>query len=299
LQLVQFFVEVVIHMGTCFFASDLHGDSERYRKLFDAIAGGKPDAVFLGGDLFPSGLGMLMDMNGYNDFLRDVFASGFQQLREDLGPEYPAIFIILGNDDARAEEPALEEYANLDLWHYVHNKRVEWESRHVYGYAFIPPTPFMLKDWERYDVSRYLDPLCVAPEDGWMSTPVPGGILKHQTIQNDLEQLAREADLSRDIILFHTPPYNTKLDRAALDGKKVDYVELDVHVGSIAVRRFIESRQPLLTLHGHIHESARLTGSWKERIGKTFAFSAAHDGPELALVRFDLDELEKANRELL
>jgi len=35
-------------------------------------------------------------------------------------------------------------------------------------------------------------------------------------------------------------------------------------VGSIAVRRFIEERQPLLTLHGHIHESARLTGDWRE-----------------------------------
>ena len=74
---------------------------------------------------------------------------------------------------------------------------------------------------------------------------------------------AKDNDLSRAMFLFHTPPYNTGLDRAALDGKKVNYVDLDVHVGSIAVRRFIESRQPLLTLHGHIHESARITGSGK------------------------------------
>jgi len=84
-----------------------------------------------------------------------------------------------------------------------------------------------------------------------------------------------------------------------LDGKKYNYVDLDVHVGSIAVRRFIESRQPLLTLHGHIHESARITGYWKERIGRTLALSAAHDGSELALVRFDLDDLENTARELL
>ena len=56
--------------------------------------------------------------------------------------------------------------------------------------------------------------------------------------------------LSRAVFLFHTPPYNTGLDRAALDGKKVNYVDLDVHVGSIAVRRFIESKQPLLTCTG-------------------------------------------------
>lgn len=42
------------------------------------------------------------------------------------------------------------------------------------------------------------------------------------------------------------------------------YAPMDVHVGSIALRRFIEARQPLLTLHGHVHESARLTGSWHQ-----------------------------------
>jgi len=73
-------------------------------------------------------------------------------------------------------------------------------------------------------------------------------------------------------------------------------VPMDAHVGSIAVRRFIEARQPLLTLHGHVHESSRLTGCWRERIGGSHCFSAAWDGPELALVAFDLEELEAAER---
>ena len=79
----------------------------------------------------------------------------------------------------------------------------------------------------------------------------------------------------------------------------IDYVPLDLHLGSIAMQRFIEQRQPLVTLHGHIHESARLTGSWRDRIGRTHLFGAAHDGTELALVRFDLDDLDSATRELL
>jgi uncharacterized protein len=54
-----------------------------------------------------------------------------------------------------------------------------------------------------------------------------------------------------------------------------------------------------LTLHGHVHESARLTGSWQDKIGKTYAFSAAHDGPELAVVRFELSNLAGATRELI
>ena len=99
-------------------------------------------------------------------------------------------------------------------------------------------------------------------------------------------------------MLFHTPPYQTKLDRAALDGKMIDHVPLDLHVGSIAVKDLIMKHQPLLTLHGHVHESARLTGSWKEQLGETTALSAAHDGPELALVRFDPGNLREASREL-
>jgi Icc-related predicted phosphoesterase len=89
------------------------------------------------------------------------------------------------------------------------------------------------------------------------------------------------------------------LDRAALDGKSIDYVPLDLHVGSIAVRRFIEARQPLMTLHGHIHESPRLTGSWKDRLGETALFSGGHDGPELALVRIDLENPGQATRVLV
>jgi hypothetical protein len=48
-----------------------------------------------------------------------------------------------------------------------------------------------------------------------------------------------------------------------------------------------------------VHESARITGTWRDQIGRTQLFSAAHDGPELALVEFDLDSPEGATRELL
>jgi len=70
-------------------------------------------------------------------------------------------------------------------------------------------------------------------------------------------------------------------------------------VGSVAIRRFIAKHQPLLTLHGHIHESARITGAWRDRIDRTWMFSAAHDGPELCLVAFELSRLEQARRTLL
>ncbi len=284
-------------MADCFFVSDLHGSQNRCGKLFAIIEEEVPAAVFVGGDLFPSGLGGMLGAGDYNDFLDDVFAAGFRRLQSKLQSHYPSVFIILGNDDAKKEEERINKYESL--WTYVHNRHILWKDFSLYGYACVPPTPFVLKDWERYDVSTYLDPLCVAPEDGWLSIPVPKSVLKHRMIHDELQQLVGDDDLSRAIFLFHTPPYNTALDRAALDGKKVDHVHLDVHIGSIAVRRFIESKQPMLTLHGHVHESARITGMWKEKIGRTVIISAAHDAPELALVRFDTDDVENATRELI
>jgi len=286
--------------STCFFVSDMHGHIDRYGKLLQAVTAEHPMAVFLGGDLFPSHLYALSsEARAFPDFVNDFLAPRFAGAKESLGKDYPRVFLILGNDDARSEEPAILAGAGRGLWEYIQNRRVMLSDFPVFGYAYVPPTPFRLKDWERYDVSRDVDPGCTGPEEGAHSVAVPDSELRAATITADLERLAGRDDLSRAIFLFHTPPYQTNLDRAALDGQAFDHVSLDPNVGSIAVRRFIEARQPLLTLHGHVHESARITGSWKDRIGRTYSFSAAHDGPELALVRFNPGDLDAAMRELV
>ncbi len=283
----------------CFFVSDLHGVVERYRKLFTLVSEERPDAVFLGGDLLPPHMVEWQSKEpGGDDFVSDFLAAGFERLRDDLGEDYTSVFLILGNDDARVEEAAVLDVAARGTWHYMHNRKDSLNGFQVYGYAHVPPSPFLLKDWERYDVSRFVDPGSVSPEEGRRSVPREQREIRHATIQGDLERLVGEDDVERAIFLFHSPPYQTNLDRAALDGRKVDHVPLDVHVGSIAIQRFIAGRQPLVTLHGHVHESARLTGSWRDRIGRTHLFSAAHDGPELALVRFDPDEPGGATRDL-
>jgi len=287
-------------MTSCFFVSDIHGRIDRYEKLFAAIAKERPAAVFLGGDLMPSALmSLTADGVDHPDFVHDFLAKGFIELKKKLGEAYPRVFLILGNDDGRFDEQKIVDAARGGVWEYIHNHSVRLDEFSVYGYAYVPPSPFLLKDWERYDVSRYVDPGCVSPEEGYHSVSAPKHELKYATIQKDLKQLVGEDNLSKAIFLFHTPPYQSKLDRAALDGKMIDHVPLDVYIGSIAVKRFIVARQPAVTLHGHVHESARLTGSWKDKIGETYAFSAAHDGPELALVRFELENPETATRELL
>jgi Icc-related predicted phosphoesterase len=283
--------------NTCFFVSDLHGRSTRYRALWSRAIAERPQALFLGGDLVPSGWAATVP--GASDFIREDLASGFRELRDALGSAYPRVFIILGNDDPRSEEEALQEGEGEGLWTYVHARSAELAGRRVYGYACVPPTPFLMKDWERYDVGRHVPPGSVSPEEGFRSVPEEDHRIRWATIRNDLEELVGSDPVGDAVFLIHSPPHGTLLDRVAEDGKAVEHVPLDLHVGSVAVRRFIEERQPLLTLHGHIHESARLTGSWRDRLGRTHLFSAAHDGPELALVRFRLDDLGSASRELV
>lgn len=56
------------------------------------------------------------------------------------------------------------------------------------------------------------------------------------------------------ILVSHTPPKNTRLDRTFMG----------IHAGSMSVRRFIEEKKPLLALCGHIHEARGI-----DRIGDT------------------------------
>jgi Icc-related predicted phosphoesterase len=287
-------------MANCFFVSDLHGNAERYQKLFQTIRAERPQAVFLGGDFLPLPSFKPRSI-GISDrgFIHKYLAKQLARLHLELKNAYPRIFLIMGNDDPRFEEAAVLDVASQGFWEYIHNRKVDFLHFRVYGYAYVPPTPFRLKDWERYDVSRYVDPGSISPEEGVRSFPATDQEKRYATIQDDLARLAGDENMDQVIFLFHAPPYKTTLDLAGLGGQMIDHVPLDPHVGSIAIRRFIEARQPLLTLHGHIHESPRLSSAWQEVIGRTRCFSAAHDGPELALIRFDPDHLKAATRRLI
>jgi Icc-related predicted phosphoesterase len=287
-------------MANCFFVTDLHGHTDRWEKLFELILAEKPDALFIGGDVMPSALITKQSAaDFYINFIDGFLVPGFLKLKDFLGDNYPQVFMILGNDDGKFVEPKIKDLDNKGIWHYMNFRKADFGKYNVYGYSYVPPTPFRLKDWEKYDVSRYVDPGCISPEDGFFTVPADKNELKFGTIKNDLAVMANNDDVSSSIFLFHSPPYKTNLDEAPLKGKTIDNVPLDVNVGSIAIKQFIEKKQPLVTLHGHIHESSTITGSWKDKIGKTICLSAAYEGKELALVRFNSEEPEKAERELV
>jgi uncharacterized protein len=279
-----------------FFVSDLHGVERRYKKLFDVILNEKPEMVFIGGDILPSFTNKIVNSKMIDDFINDYLVKNFLLLKEQMKEKYPKIFIILGNDDLKTEEKKIVDASKLEIFNYVNCSKLEINGINIFGYCYVPPTPFLLKDWEKYDVSRYVDPACVSPEEGFRSIKVEESEIKYSTIKDDLNNLTKDENLSNAIFLFHSPPYRTNLDRVANDGKYIEYVPLDLNAGSIAIKKFIEVKQPLLTLHGHIHESTRLTGSWKDKIGKTFCFNASHDGPELSLIKFDINKIDEAIR---
>lgn len=285
--------------NTFYFVSDIHGSRTRYSTLFSLIEKSPPRCLLVGGDILPSGYFFSGNRHSYNAFFDDFFIPRLHALRDTLGNQYPEIMIIMGNDDQRNAEPFLYAGEKNGLFTYLSSRKFILEPYSLFGYSFVPPTPFLLKDWERYDVSQYADPLCIHPSEGLHTADISEYEKNHATIQEDISLLTADEDMDRAIFLFHTPPYMTNLDIADLAGKTVDHVPLDPHVGSIAVKRFIEDRQPLITLHGHIHESAILSGSWRDRIGRTRLYSASHHGAELAVVMFDPEHPEKADRILL
>jgi Icc-related predicted phosphoesterase len=273
--------------------SDLHGSQRKYKFLFDKIRLFQPEAVFIGGDL----TGFAAKLNTYTsikNFYRDYLELELEKLKFDLEKNYPEIFIIMGNDDPINQEDELERLSELGLIRYVNERIVQFKGYFVAGYSYVPPTPFMNKDWEKYDVSQFVDVGCVSPEAGFRSIPVDVHDLRFNTIKRDLNKMFYKLDLSNMICLFHSPPYQTNLDRAALDGIMVNHAPMDVHVGSIAIKEFIVNKSPYITLHGHIHESTRITGKWKEKIGDTICLQGAYEHNQNAIILFDLENPEDA-----
>jgi Icc-related predicted phosphoesterase len=99
--------------------------------------------------------------------------------------------------------------------------------------------------------------------------------IEEKEIEKKIDNLASKiTSLNKSIFLIHVPPFNSNIDMAPkLDEHFRPEVSpmggiVTVPVGSISVRTAIEKYQPMLGLHGHIHESR---GAIK--IGKTLCIN--------------------------
>ena len=275
-------------MTTCYFVSDLHGNKLKYELLIHEIIRNKPSFLFLGGDLLPHvKVSDKQKTNVINPFIHDYLIPLFKSMQRQLGCNYPEVYLILGNDDYKTDIPGIIEGVNSDLWKFLDSSSLKFGPYNIYGYSCVPPTPFRLKDWEKYDIDKTVPQGSIGPEDGFKGVvPNPDD---SPLIINDLDALAGDEKMEKAIFIIHTPPFNSFLDQ----------IQGGVSIGSKAVARFIEEKQPYITLHGHAHESSTLTGNWRQQFGRTHSFSAAYEGKGLSLVIFQIDNPQLAERKII
>jgi Icc-related predicted phosphoesterase len=82
----------------------------------------------------------------------------------------------------------------------------------------------------------------------------------------------------------------------------LDLIRGERSAGSRSIKTFIEKNQPLLTLHGHIHESPELSGAYMDRIGETLSINpgqfiwTSQDVSKLHAVTFEMEKIERTLR---
>jgi Icc-related predicted phosphoesterase len=261
------------------FTADLHGSGPLYQETFDLAKRLDARALLLGGDLAPHG-----DVATQRRFFREQFLPAIRSFLAERPSTQ--VYFIFGNDDWRASLAEVEGAA-MERLHYIHARAVPFlDGAWITGLASVPMTPFGMKDWDRWEDG----PSPASRPEGMRSAPdgtlrpfTLAGREEEDSMAADLKAIERELPLGETplVCLFHGPPYGTALDQIAAG----------IHVGSRETRRFLERRQPLLGLHGHIHESPAVSGRFADRVGVTICVNAGQrrDGP-LHAVWFRLDD---------
>ncbi len=173
-----------------------------------------------------------------------------QLAQEKLALKNIEFYFMPGNDDLYSIDKAIEEYPfvrNPDMKHYLLLGEYE-----IVGLSNANMTPWACaRDVEEDELERRL---------------------------NILAEMIEKPE--RTIAVLHVPPFASTLDTCPELDKDLRIVTQGGQVmmksaGSHAVRSFIEKVQPLLSLHGHIHESPG-----HARIGRTLAINAGSEYTE-------------------
>jgi uncharacterized protein len=181
----------------------------------------------------------------FADVMRTTF-DGWLALADERLNGDTRCFVMPGNDDPEGVDRAIEAAKKVEACDGV---VVEFDGHTMISLGYSNRTPF--------DSPRELD------EDDLYAR---------------VAALADEAgDMERCIFNLHVPPYDSSLDMAAELTDDLEVVMSGsapkmIPVGSTAVREAIEKYQPLLSLHGHVHESAGAT-----RIGRTLCINPGSD----------------------
>ncbi len=283
-----------------YFATDLHGSSKCFRKFLNAGQVYGADVLVLGGDLAGKALQTIVRQPGGR------WRCEFVGTRYDVsdGPEVDALERLIadhGYYPYRAEPGELDALLTsggidavfgrlmderLQGWLALADERLRAAGRRLY---------FMLGNDDPASLRRILDAApwgvhdegIVVPLDeshemiSWgFSNVTPWHSHREQTEEQLGASLAtlveKLHDPARSVLNVHVPPYGTGLDDApVLEDLRVQTQLGQVKfapAGSTAVRDLIERTQPLLGLHGHIHEASGI-----RRIGRTIVINPGSD----------------------
>lgn len=278
------------------YTSDLHGEIYLYEELLALTTSSFPEIVVLGGDLLPS----FPPTKRYEDmvpsqktFINQFLFLFFKRMVESTTVKQ--VFLIPGNWDLGYSylfrEPKEEI---IDLSQKTYQLKNGYQ---LIGYPFVPPTPFRPKDYEKMDDEEALWPPQKNPsyirsseQNDQLTAIDPHLYLRERgTIREDLYRFQQPPHQKKAIHVMHSPPFGTRLD--SIQGGK--------YAGSRSIRNFIEVHQPLLTLHGHIHESPELTGFYFERLGETLSINPGQFGlsekriTKLHAVTFEIEKVKE------
>lgn len=271
------------------FTSDLHGSSSHYQAVLDELRRQPSDILILGGDMHPDGdrgmpYNLVMHYLHHNlqPFLQSVI---------DLNAGIRTL-AILGNHDWSFTTPVYESFQQEHLLTLLRPDQPFKTAEFTFvGLSHCPPAPYWIKDFERRDLPD--DPPSEFGGYIWSSqlqaiTPVKGEeyFITHPSLHQMLDDIP---SLDQPFILVsHAPPFNTNLDLLP-DGR---------HVGSEAVRRFITQRQPILSLHGHFHESPLVSGHFTDRLNATLCANPGQDTDKPCFVRWHSDNPQQLQHSL-
>jgi Icc-related predicted phosphoesterase len=283
-----------------FFATDIHGSEVCFRKFLNAAAAYEADVLIMGGDICGKQIIPVMQRNG--SFTADLF--GKQIAAEDTGAlrellarirseaVYPFVTTpeawseIVGNADAEQKLFARLACEMLEGWIALAEERLgKTQVRCLIGAGNDDPCEIdrvlraseyvEVPDWEILDLGGFpLLTVCEANPTPWHS---PREVTEDEYKRRFAEYASKLTDHEKAVYNLHVPPYQSGLDTAPEINARfeVQYAggEMKVRpVGSTAVRWAIETYQPLLGLHGHVHESPGTV-----KIGRTTAINPGSD----------------------
>ena len=263
--------------------SDVHQMISKWKELVIKCNDLKPDVVAIAGDLFPKDTyitGQLPFMAHLKKYLKKIKNSGCE------------IVIALGNDDNQLLIPDMEKGNNEGLWHYTPNNVVEINGYEFATMPYVPDYPFGYKFWcrgeskenIRMSEAQFCAPLLIdeKTKEFIVIPDYEKYLNENKTIWECLTETASKIkNIKKSIWLIHAPPSNMDLD-VCVNNRRV---------GSDAVYKFIKEYQPLLTIHGHIHESPNTNGGiWYVKDGNTTCVQGGQLGFDLHYSIIEIDD---------